>query len=69
MNGKQYHFYLNPDKVTDAFVIEQLRTETNMSGLIKGLLYIYYKDIKPYQEISAPELKQKLEHVKKERTK
>ena len=46
--SKQYHFYLNPDKVSDAYIIEQLKTEKNLSGLVKGLLYSYYKYSNPY---------------------
>lgn len=45
---KQYHFYLNPDKISDAYLIEQLKTEKNLSGLVKGLLYSYYKYANPY---------------------
>ena len=45
---KQYHFYLNPDKISDAYLIEQLKTEKNLSGLVKGLLYSYYKYSNPY---------------------
>lgn len=45
---RQYHFYLNPDKISDAYLIEQLKTEKNLSGLVKGLLYSYYKYANPY---------------------
>lgn len=45
---RQYHFYLNPDKISDAYLIEQLKTEKNLSGLVKGLLYSYYKYSNPY---------------------
>lgn len=45
---RQYHFYLNPDKISDAYLIEQLKTEKNLSGLVKGLLYAYYKYSNPY---------------------
>ena len=48
ITSKQYHFYLNPDKVSDAYIIEQLKTEKNLSGLVKGLLYSYYKYSNPY---------------------
>lgn len=56
---KQYHFYLNPDKISDAYLIEQLKTEKNLSGLVKGLLYSYYKYSNPYAA--------KLENANKER--
>ena len=46
--SRQYHFYLNPDKVSDAYLIEQLKTEKNLSGLVKELLYSYYKYSNPY---------------------
>ena len=45
---RQYHFYLNPDKVSDSYIIEQLKNEKNLSGLVKGLLYSYYKYSNPY---------------------
>ena len=45
---RQYHFYLNPDKISDAYLIDQLNTEKNLSGLVKGLLYSYYKYSNPY---------------------
>ena len=45
---KQYHFYLNPDKISDSYIIDQLKTEKNLSGLVKGLLYSYYKYSNPY---------------------
>ena len=35
---RQYHFYLNPDKISDSYIIDQLKTEKNLSGLVKGLL-------------------------------
>ena len=46
--SRQFHFYLNPDRVSDAYIIEQLKTEKNLSGLVKGLLYSYYKYANPY---------------------
>ena len=46
--SRQYHFYLNPDRVSDAYLIEQLKNEKNLSGLVKGLLYSYYKYSNPY---------------------
>ena len=45
---RQYHFYLNPDKISDSYIIDQLKTEKNLSGLVKGLLYSYYKYSNPY---------------------
>lgn len=48
VTSKQYHFYLSPAKVTDSYIIEQLKTEKNLSGLVKGLLYSYYKYSNPY---------------------
>ena len=50
MVTKQYHFYLNPGKITDDYIIQQLKDEDNLSRLVKGLLYVYYKEIKPYGE-------------------
>lgn len=47
-NIRQYHFYLNPGKITDDFLIKELKEEKNLSGLVKALLWNYYKDIKPF---------------------
>lgn len=41
-------FYLNDDKIADDFIIQQLRKEKNISSLVRGLLYTYYKELKPY---------------------
>lgn len=46
----QMCFYLNDDKISDDFIIENLKKEKNISGLIKGLLYHYYKEIKPIEK-------------------
>ena len=43
---KQFHFYLNDEKITDSFLIRELAKENNLSGLVKGLLYDYYKTMK-----------------------
>jgi hypothetical protein len=48
MAAIQYHFYLNDDKISDNFIIEKLNQERNVSGLIKGLLFSFYKDNEPY---------------------
>ena len=45
---RQYHFYLNPGKITDDFLIKELKEEKNLSGLVKGLLWVYYKEVKPF---------------------
>ena len=41
-------FYLNDDNITDDFIIKELKTEKNVSGLVKSLLWDYYKYSKPY---------------------
>lgn len=41
-------FYLNDDKIVDNFIIQELRKEKNISALVKGLLFNYYKELKPY---------------------
>ena len=64
MVTKQYHFYLNPGKITDDFIINELKEEKNLSRLVKGLLYVYYKEIKPYGERKIDEsLKEEINKV------
>ena len=64
MTTRQYHFYLNPGKITDDFIINELKEEKNLSRLVKGLLYVYYKEIKPYGERKIDEsLKEKINEV------
>ena len=41
-------FYLNDDKIADDFIIQELKKEKNISALVKGLLFNYYKELKPY---------------------
>ena len=44
----QMNFYLNDDNIIDAFIILELKKERNISGLVKSLLWTYYKEVKPY---------------------
>lgn len=46
--SKQFHFYLNPDKIKDAYLLDQIKKEKNLSGLVKNLLYNYYKYSNPF---------------------
>ena len=41
-------FYLNDEKIADDFIIRELKQESNISALVRGLLYNYYKELKPY---------------------
>lgn len=55
----QHNFYLNDEKITDDFIIKELRKEKNKSALIKSLLWNYYKELAPFaktQEASTEEL-------------
>ena len=45
---RQLNFYLNDDKITDDFIIQELKKEKNRSGLIKALLWNYYKELAPF---------------------
>ena len=54
----QLHFYLNDDKITDDFIIQEIKKESNLSNLIKSLLYVYYKELKPYGERKTEDLAQ-----------
>lgn len=68
MVTKQYHFYLNPGKIFDDFLIKQLSKEKNLSGLVKSLLWVYYKEVDPYDGSGAKhiQLNEAIENAIKE---
>ena len=43
---KGFMFYLNTDKVSDIDLIEKLKKENNISGLVRQLLSDHYNNVK-----------------------
>ena len=55
----QLNFYLNDDNITDDFIIQNLKKERNISGLVKSLLWDYYKTMKPFARLREAETKER----------
>ena len=53
---QEFSFYLNDDNITDRFIINNLATEKNKSGLVKAVLYDYYKNLEPYARYKERQL-------------